>query len=286
MVLETTQFFDAVFQENLSLREFLASDWTMLNPRLAMHYGMPALKGTSFQKVKLRPEDHRGGIAHAGVDPVAHLRRHPPSAGASRRVGVGSDLRPNAPAPAAECRTARADAQQQAESDDPHATGSPRDARDLRVLPPEDRPARLRVRQLRRHRPLANAGTGPGRQGRRPARQCQRRASQRPGVRGAGRVQAIAGRGSRPLRRGVRRTAGDLCPAPRDDDRRCRTKSRRSPPPARRTATSFARSSSILCCRNCSRNGRCSLQELAGTRRVLVSWRCRSLGRSCHAGYL
>jgi mono/diheme cytochrome c family protein len=62
MVLETTQFFDAVFRDNLSLREFLASDWTMVNPRLAMHYGLPALKGTGFQKVKLRPEDHRGGL--------------------------------------------------------------------------------------------------------------------------------------------------------------------------------------------------------------------------------
>ena len=68
MVLESTLYFDAVFNENLSLREFLISDWTMLNPRLALHYGMPPLQGTSFQKVKLRPEDHRGGLlTHASV---------------------------------------------------------------------------------------------------------------------------------------------------------------------------------------------------------------------------
>jgi len=68
MVLESTLYFDAVFTENLSLREFLVSDWTMLNPRLALHYGMPPLKETNFQKVKLRPEDHRGGLlTHASV---------------------------------------------------------------------------------------------------------------------------------------------------------------------------------------------------------------------------
>lgn len=62
MALETTLYFDAVFQENLPLRDFLDSDWTMLNARLAMHYGMPALKEPGFQKVKVRPEDQRGGL--------------------------------------------------------------------------------------------------------------------------------------------------------------------------------------------------------------------------------
>lgn len=68
MVLETALYFDTVFKENLSLREFIASDWTMLNPRLALHYGMPPLKTTNFEKVKLRPEDRRGGLlTHASI---------------------------------------------------------------------------------------------------------------------------------------------------------------------------------------------------------------------------
>jgi len=62
MVLESTLYFDRMFKENRPLREFLDSDWTMLNPRLALHYGMPPLKETTFQKVTLRPEDHRGGL--------------------------------------------------------------------------------------------------------------------------------------------------------------------------------------------------------------------------------
>ena len=38
MVLETTGFFSEVFFRNLSIREFLFSDWTVMNSRLAMHY--------------------------------------------------------------------------------------------------------------------------------------------------------------------------------------------------------------------------------------------------------
>lgn len=68
MVLEAVGYFTEVFAKNLSLREFLASDWTMLNSRLAMHYGVPPLKDSALQRVALRPEEHRGGLlTQAGV---------------------------------------------------------------------------------------------------------------------------------------------------------------------------------------------------------------------------
>ena len=68
MVLESVGYFTEVFEKNLSLREFIASDWTMLNSRLAMHYQMAPLKESGFQRVALRPENHRGGLlTHAGV---------------------------------------------------------------------------------------------------------------------------------------------------------------------------------------------------------------------------
>lgn len=82
MVLESKRYFAEVFARNLSLREFLQSDWTMLNPRLALHYGLPAGKGTDFQRVTLRPEDRRGGLlTHAAVlsltsDGVRHRPVH------------------------------------------------------------------------------------------------------------------------------------------------------------------------------------------------------------------
>ena len=66
MILETTGFFAEVFEKNLSIREFLSSDWTMVNPRLAWYYQMPLLPKAGFQRVSLRPEDHRGGILTHG----------------------------------------------------------------------------------------------------------------------------------------------------------------------------------------------------------------------------
>ncbi len=62
MVAETTTFFGEVMHNNLSLRELLSSDWTMLNERLAQHYGIAGVRGEAMQRVALKPEDHRGGI--------------------------------------------------------------------------------------------------------------------------------------------------------------------------------------------------------------------------------
>jgi mono/diheme cytochrome c family protein len=62
MVLESTNFFAEVFRKNLPLREFLVSDWTMVNPRLAQFYGLPPVDASGFQRVSLKPEDHRGGL--------------------------------------------------------------------------------------------------------------------------------------------------------------------------------------------------------------------------------
>jgi len=68
MVLETTGFFREVFSGNLSIGEFLSSDWTMMNSRLAMHYGIKFASRPGFHRVVLGPTDHRGGLlTHASV---------------------------------------------------------------------------------------------------------------------------------------------------------------------------------------------------------------------------
>ncbi|WP_437221643.1 DUF1592 domain-containing protein [Planctomicrobium sp. SH661] len=68
MTLETTAYFDEVFQQNLPILEFLDSNWSMVNPRLTLHYHLPQLSSTEFQRVQFRPEDRRGGIlTHASV---------------------------------------------------------------------------------------------------------------------------------------------------------------------------------------------------------------------------
>lgn len=62
MVKETLLFFDEVLKNDLSLTNFVASDFTMLNGRLARHYGIPDVTGQEFKKVALPPGSHRGGV--------------------------------------------------------------------------------------------------------------------------------------------------------------------------------------------------------------------------------
>jgi hypothetical protein len=64
MIEESKAFFREVLNSGLTLREFLNSDWSMMNSRLAEFYGLPAagMKGDEFQRVALTPESKRGGL--------------------------------------------------------------------------------------------------------------------------------------------------------------------------------------------------------------------------------
>ena len=75
MVRETELFFAEVLKDDLSLTNFVASDFTMLNGRLANHYGIPmdlsALPSGErgrreglfvFRRTPLPPGSHRGGM--------------------------------------------------------------------------------------------------------------------------------------------------------------------------------------------------------------------------------
>ncbi len=64
---EVVHFFAEVFANNLPLDAFLTSDWTMANPRLCEFYGLSEPKISGFQRVDLRPEQHRGGLLTMGA---------------------------------------------------------------------------------------------------------------------------------------------------------------------------------------------------------------------------
>lgn len=67
-VRETQLFFEELLKENLSVKNFVDSEFAMLNGRLAKHYGIPDVHGAAFRKVPLKPEYHRGGVlAHASI---------------------------------------------------------------------------------------------------------------------------------------------------------------------------------------------------------------------------
>ena len=61
-VKETALFFNEVLKNDLSLTNFVSSDFTFVNARLAKHYGIPGIEGTEMRKVTLSPESHRGGV--------------------------------------------------------------------------------------------------------------------------------------------------------------------------------------------------------------------------------
>lgn len=65
---ETIHFFGELFQKNLSALNILDSNFTMLDEPLAKHYGLAGPKGSRFERVSIKPGDHRGGVlAHGSV---------------------------------------------------------------------------------------------------------------------------------------------------------------------------------------------------------------------------
>lgn len=68
MRLETVHFFGEVLREDMSVFQFIASDFTCVNERLAAHYGITGVEGSKFRKVALDKDHHRGGVlTHASV---------------------------------------------------------------------------------------------------------------------------------------------------------------------------------------------------------------------------
>jgi hypothetical protein len=63
MVQETRLFMRELLVKNLSLANLIDSDWTMLNARLARHYGIAGVTGLEFRKVQLdKTKTVRGGL--------------------------------------------------------------------------------------------------------------------------------------------------------------------------------------------------------------------------------
>jgi mono/diheme cytochrome c family protein len=67
MRAEPVEYFREMFSKNQPIDGFLDSDWTMANSRLCDFYGLPEAKTDSFQRVSLKPEDHRGGLLTMGA---------------------------------------------------------------------------------------------------------------------------------------------------------------------------------------------------------------------------
>ena len=62
MIGESVAYFREVLLGDGTLRDFLDSDWTMANSRLASFYGIDGVDSDSFRRVALQPEHRRGGL--------------------------------------------------------------------------------------------------------------------------------------------------------------------------------------------------------------------------------
>ena len=145
MVAETVGFFGEVLKRNASLREFLDSDWTMLNERLATHYDIAGVHGEAMQRVSLKPEDHRGGLLTqaAILSLTSDGTRHRP---VHRGVWVlESHHRQAATAAAGQCPGAHHDRPRGAESHGAREARAASRRPQLRRLPSPHRPARHRL---------------------------------------------------------------------------------------------------------------------------------------------
>lgn len=68
MPQETQAFFREMLAKDRSVAEFVHFDWSILNERLARHYGIPGVFGGEMRRVSLPPESHRGGVlTHASI---------------------------------------------------------------------------------------------------------------------------------------------------------------------------------------------------------------------------
>ncbi|WP_149495619.1 DUF1592 domain-containing protein [Roseiconus lacunae] len=62
MIRETELFFEEILKNDLSLVNFVDSEFTFLNERLARHYGIDEIHGQAFRKVQLPDDSQRGGL--------------------------------------------------------------------------------------------------------------------------------------------------------------------------------------------------------------------------------
>lgn len=68
MVRETELFFEELLKHDLSVLNFIDSEFTIINERLARHYGIDNVRGQEFRRVSLEADSKRGGVmTHASV---------------------------------------------------------------------------------------------------------------------------------------------------------------------------------------------------------------------------
>ena len=64
---ETELFFESIVREDRSVLDLLDANYTFLNERLARHYQIPNIHGSTFRRVTLSDENRRGLLGHGSI---------------------------------------------------------------------------------------------------------------------------------------------------------------------------------------------------------------------------
>ena len=64
---ETNLFMESLFKEDRPVLNLLTADYTFLNDRLALHYGVPNIYGSQFRKVTLADDSRRGLLGQGSI---------------------------------------------------------------------------------------------------------------------------------------------------------------------------------------------------------------------------
>ena len=153
---ETELFFDSILREDRSVVDLLTADYTFLNERLARHYGIPNVQGSHFRRVTLPADSPRRGLLGQGsiLTMTSHaIRTSPVFRGKWILDNILGTPPPEPPpnVPALSEQKTQAKVQTMRERMAQH-----RDEPGVRGVPLADRSGRVRARELRRDRPLAD----------------------------------------------------------------------------------------------------------------------------------
>ena len=190
MKRETELFFDSIVREDRSVKDLLTADYSFVNERLAVHYGIPNVTGNAFQRVTLPP--YRRGLLGQGsiltltsvadrTSPVQRgkwvmevLLASPPPAPPPNVPTLDDSVKANEGGKMLSTR----------ERMEEHRKNP-----SVHVLPQGDRSAGTGAREFRRHRRLSHQGQRGA--GRRRRRSLRRHAHGRPGRPARGAAQAL-----------------------------------------------------------------------------------------------
>ena len=150
---ELELFVGSIIREKRSVLELLTADYTFVNERLALHYGIPNIYGSHFRRVSGIDETRRGLLGKGGILLVtSHADRTSPVV---RGKWILDNLVGSPPPPPPPEVPPLPDTPGREAADDARADGAASGKPGLRELPQADGSARAGAREFRRRGRLA-----------------------------------------------------------------------------------------------------------------------------------